>query len=778
MLRSKAKWNIHKNTSETLGLSLSPLTERLLSQRGVTSDEEAKRFLSPDLNNLHDPFLLKGMKEATFRVKQAIENQEQILIFGDYDADGVSSTAVMVEALTQLGANVTYYIPNRFTEGYGPNETAFREAYESGITLIITVDTGIAANNEAKLAKELGIDLIITDHHEAQDVLPDTFATIHPKLSPDYPFNDLAGVGVAFKFAHALLGDLPTSLLDFVVIGTIADLVPLVDENRILAYHGLKALTHTKRDGLKALKEVCGIEGTVTEEDIGFSIGPRINAVGRLQAAYPAVELMLTDLPEEALELATMIQRLNEERQKIVSDIAKEAEKMIEQNNFDQESVLILAKEGWNPGVLGIVASRLVNKYDKPAIVLSIDEDKGEAKGSARSIDAFDLFLNCMEVRDLFINFGGHSQAAGMTLTLQNISILRKALNKRANEQLTQDDFRQVLTIDSILDIKSLSIEVIEEINKLAPFGMSNPKPLFQLENHVPSDIRQIGSKLNHLKLLFKEESKELDAIGFGLGEHYSSLSPHAKMSVVGELSINEWNGRRKMQIMMKDIKVDEWQLFDYRGSNHLEKLLSGSSHKKSLAVFFDHQPAHDHWISNQFDVLNMNNQTDLIERDSYENLYLFEMPNNLEQLKVLVQKVKPKCIFACYRTDDAQFLKTLPNREHFKWFYGMLLKRKQFDIYKDGYKLTKHKGWTKDTIEFITQVFFELEFVKINNGLVTPNPNPNKKDLTESKFYQTKQAKINVEEILYFSTYKELKLWFDQQLEETVDKEEVVHGL
>ncbi|MDY0408560.1 single-stranded-DNA-specific exonuclease RecJ [Paracerasibacillus soli] len=371
MLPSKSKWNflkIHEQdnfngTDETLNMS--PFLINLLMQRDVMTIEEAKKFLNPVIQDLHNPVQLHSIEKASERIVKAIEYGEKILVYGDYDADGVTSTTVMIEALRELGANCDFYIPNRFSEGYGPNEQAFQLAHEQGVSVIITVDNGIAAVQEAAVAKELGIDLIITDHHEVQDAIPDAFSIIHPKCSENYPFKELAGVGVAFKLAQYILGYFPEDLLDLVAIGTIADMVPLLDENRVLAFYGLQRLTTTRRPGLKALIKSCKIEGNVTEEDVGFLIGPRLNAVGRLQDATLAVELLLTDDEMEAEVIAEEIEQLNQERRNIVEKIVKEAEQSVDAN--DLPGVIVVAKPGWNQGVLGIVASGLLKSLiDQP----------------------------------------------------------------------------------------------------------------------------------------------------------------------------------------------------------------------------------------------------------------------------------------------------------------------------------------------------------------------------------------------------------------------------
>ncbi|MDC3415633.1 single-stranded-DNA-specific exonuclease RecJ [Aquibacillus salsiterrae] len=782
MLKSKANWeftykeNSSNDTRKIKQLSTSSTVEMLLLQRGIYTAEQAKTFLKPSIEDLNSPALFSHIDKAASRVHQAIENGEHILVFGDYDADGVSSTSVLLEALRELGAVCDYYIPNRFTEGYGPNEQAFREAKDQGFELIITVDNGIAAVEEAEIAKELGIDLIITDHHEVQNELPDAYAIIHPKCSANYPFKELAGVGVAFKFAQHLLGYFPSHLLDLVAIGTIADLVPLVNENRILAYYGLKAISNSNRPGIKALIKQCNIEGEVNEEHIGFLIGPRINAVGRLQDANPAVDLLITEEQQDALELAAFIQQLNQDRQQIVNEITHEAEAMLE-TNPSIDNVIVVAKEGWNEGVLGIVASKLVRTYQRPAIVLSINQEKGQAKGSARSIDAFDLFSNCMEIRDTFIHFGGHAQAAGMTLSLEKISQLKEKLNECAAKQLTAADYRQVLRIDSTITIDELSVDLIKEIEQLAPFGMGNPKPLIHVKSKL-DEVRQIGSEKNHLKLILQQDNAKLDCIGFGFGELYPIISPQSELDIIGELQINEWNGKKKPQIMLKDLSISSWQLFDYRGSKHWHNQLATTIYENGVAVTF--QQSSSLHLPKELNVVHYESAFVANERQKNSDLILLDLPTDLAQLAHLVAELQPARVYACYRLEnEGQYFNALPTREEFKWFYAMLLKKQQFDIDKDIGQLSKAKGWKPEKIKLIIRVFYELEFVKMDSGMIEPVSKPAKKDLVESKTYQQQSKQLEIEAVLYYSSYAELKGWFNNQLlVDSAPKEEVSNGL
>ncbi|SHF66186.1 single-stranded-DNA-specific exonuclease RecJ [Ornithinibacillus halophilus] len=779
MLPSKSKWN-YSNIPNDDSIqwtkeedSLSPVIKELLVQRGIKSSEEAHEFLTPSIDRLHDPKNIHGIDIACERVHQAIQNEEKILIFGDYDADGVSSTTVLLKALQELGANCDFYIPNRFTEGYGPNELAFKNAHENGFRLIITVDTGIASVHEANVAKELGIDLIITDHHEPQEELPDALAVIHPKCSPDYPFKELAGVGVAFKFAQELLGYFPEQLLDLVAIGTIADLVPLVDENRILAYYGLKKLTNTNRQGLKALMELSRIEGKVTEESVGFSIGPRLNAVGRLQDADLAVQLLITDDKEEAKYLAEEVDALNQERQDIVKSIVDEVDNMIHVD--DNQGVIVVSKAGWNEGVLGIVASRLVRKYDRPAIVLAINEETNTAKGSARSIPAFDLFQNCMKVRELFTHFGGHSQAAGMTLPLDNVETLQDKLNQIIFEQLSVEDFKQEVEVSKTLGLPEVNEALIEEINQLAPFGMANPKPVFHLSN-IPSDVRQLGNGKNHLKLQFKQDSYMLEGIGFGFGYIYPLISPKTPVSIVGELSINEWNGYRKPQIVIQDVKIDEWQLFDHRGKKNIE-ISTYFDYHSSHVVLVDKVPDNVEEFPSHVSFVTYDDAVDSI--NSSEVLYVMDLPKNLDMFKRIVQKVNPENIHVSFQVENSTYLSSMPSREDFKWFYALIWKQQELDLKQQLNRLMQTKNWSKDAIIFMSKVFFELDFVMIDNGIIKVKKSPVKKDLQESKLYQERLNQSHIEKVLYYSTYNELRNWFLDALgRKSALKEEVVHGL
>lgn len=777
MLKSKTRWVVRKSDQQLVKtleneLKITPLVASLLINRGLDTVDSARYFLFGK-EQFHDPFLLKGMDIAVERIREAIEKQEPILIFGDYDADGVSSTTVLMLTLRDLGANVQFYIPNRFTEGYGPNEPAFRRAAENGVKLIITVDTGISAINEAAIAKELGLDLIITDHHEPGPVLPEALAIIHPKL-PDsiYPFRELAGVGVAFKLAHALYGEVPEHLLEIAVIGTIADLVSLKDENRLIAKKGLEKLKVTKNKGLKAILKVAGVDlQSINEETIGFSLAPRINAVGRLESADMAVELLLTDDSYEAEALAQEMDELNKTRQSIVNSITLEAIEEVERNYpIDSNSVLVIGKEGWNAGVIGIVASRLVEKFYRPTIVLSFDKEKGLAKGSARSIAGFDLFKNLSECRDILPHFGGHPMAAGMTLKLADVSELRQRLNNLANEQLTEDDFIPITTLDHEIQVEEINLSSLDELNLLAPFGMDNPKPKVLISNVEISTMRKIGSEQNHLKIMVNRNGTNLDGIGFGLGPLFDHISPASKISLIGELAVNEWNNNRKPQIFIQDVSVESWQLFDHRGVKRIHSMVTTIPNEKRKYIIFNRDQIEKMDPAVTSEVILIENEAEAKAFDSHQaNVVLVDLPPSKDLLHHLFNGKRPARIYAFFHKENSDFFSTIPTRDHFKWFYAFLLKKGPIDLGRYGDEIAKHRGWSTETITFMSKVFSELDFVTINNGFITLNQQSQKRDLTDSVTYQTKQAQFALERDLLFSSFQQLKSWFDQVIEESV---------
>ncbi|GKU75686.1 single-stranded-DNA-specific exonuclease RecJ [Paenibacillus sp. L3-i20] len=547
-----------------LGLPL--LVTRLLVQRGFREQLSARQFLYGGEELLHDPYLLHGMKSAVDRIQTANDNGEKIRIYGDYDADGVSSTSLLVHVFREMKLNFDYYIPHRAIEGYGLNINAIKQAADAGVKLIVTVDTGISAYDQIEYARQLGIDVVVTDHHEPPEVLPNAFAIINPKQEHcTYPFKGLAGVGVAFKLATALLNRPPLDLTDIVSLGTVADLMPLVDENRILVRYGLEKMRNDPSIGFRALAEVTGLElDALTSTSIAFGMAPRVNAAGRLDHAKRAVEMLTTPDYDVAILQAIGLDNLNKERQRIVETIVKEAEdkwqskrEALVATGDAEPAVIILGAEGWNVGVIGIVASKLLERHYKPVVIFGIDEKTGMCKGSARSIAGFDLHAALTECESLLDHYGGHQAAAGMTLHRDHLEQLEARMSQLAIDWLSEEDWIPRTAIDIQCTLEDASIETITQLALLEPFGIGNRAPRLLFEGAELADKRAIGKEAKHLKLAIGSGRKLLDVIAFGKGDMAVRLHKGCAIDIIGELSINEWNGQKKPQLQLHDLHYE-----------------------------------------------------------------------------------------------------------------------------------------------------------------------------------------------------------------------------
>lgn len=781
MLKPKTRW-VMKDVNEGLReqfakeLHLSPLLTRLLLIRGIDSIEKATSFLYGEEKDFYDPFLLSDMDKAIQRTREAIEYGEPILIYGDYDADGVTSTSILVHTLRKAGAVFQYYIPNRFTEGYGLNEDALRKAAEKGFSVVITVDTGISAVKEAELAKELGLDLIITDHHEPPQEIPDAFAVINPKKPGcTYPFPMLAGAGVAFKFAHALLGSFPHFVLDIAGVGTIADLVPLVDENRLLAKYGLLAIDQSSNPGIQALKKVCGINGSATAYHVGFGMGPRINASGRLESADRAVKLLTTPSVEEAERYANELDLLNKERQLLVDAITQEAMESVEKLSEEERHVLIVAGEEWNEGVIGIVASRLVEKYYRPTIVLSINKEKGVAKGSARSIEGYNMYEALTLCKELLPHYGGHPMAAGMTLSIEHIGELRIRLNEIAKEWLTEEDYQPITKVDALCSLSDMNLMTISEIEKLAPFGIGNPAPRILINNVEITELRAIGKNQDHLKCQFSTEDYQLDGIGFKMGPLLEQLPSSTKANILGELTVNEWNQKRKPQFVIKDLAIPELRIFDWRGSkNKLGKIQSISGDEKIDVVIFQQEKKQEVFEMDLGEHVGIAESEIPGIRKEVTRIVLYDLPQSYGELKETLQKYAQLKQVFCLFDERKSVLPALPGRGHFAEIYKTLLQYKCLTKV-DLPLLAKAKGMSIPSISFILAVFHELGFVsKKNEGYILERTN-SKRDLTDSSLYCRERDRLQIETELLYSSAKDLAYLINQYYSNSDSIKEVV---
>ncbi|MBP2621959.1 single-stranded-DNA-specific exonuclease RecJ [Streptococcus panodentis] len=732
MISSKYDWQFATHFTDEAFLKkakkagLEPAAASLLYQRGIQTEEELQDFLEPSLDQLHDPYDLHDMDRAVARIRSAIENYEQILIYGDYDADGMTSASIVKEALEQLGAECQVYLPNRFTDGYGPNSSVYKYFIENqGISLIITVDNGVAGVEAIELAQSLGVDVIVTDHHSMPEILPDAYAIIHPEHSgADYPFKQLAGCGVAFKLATALLEEVQVELLDLVAIGTIADMVSLTGENRILVKYGLSVLKNSQRIGLQELFKIAGLQTEeLDEETVGFQIAPRLNALGRLDDPNPAVELLTGFDDEEAHRIALMINQKNEERKEIVQSIYEEAKTML----HAERPVQVLAKEGWNPGVLGIVAGRLLEELHQPVIVLNIE--KGIAKGSARSIEAVNIFEALDSHRDLFVAFGGHAGAAGMTLEADKLTELSAILTAYIVDNDLDLSSKNELFLDEELQLPELTLDTLKSFEKLAPFGMDHKKPLFYLKDFKVEQARTMGAANSHLKLKVSQQDAAFEVVAFGQGALAAEFAQAKQLELAVSLSVNRWNGQTSLQLMLVDARVDGVQLFNVRGKN--------ASLPDGVPQLRFTQP--------------------LPDLDNSRAVLIYDLPDDLQELKAILQSHEFEAIY--FKNDIARpyYLTGYGSREQFARLYKTIYQFPEFDI---RYKLKELASYLKlDPILLVKmiQIFEELGFVTIKDGVMTVNKGAEKKEIDSSLIFQDLKRTVKEQELMALGTVQEM---------------------
>jgi len=543
---------------------LHPLVARILSNRGFHGEAEIERFLHPNLDDLHDPHLMLGMEPAVVRLAEALGRNEKIVVYGDYDVDGITSISLMVRYLRQLGGSVGYYIPNRMVEGYGITEVGIDAVVAMGATLLVTVDCGITAVEAIEYAKSKGMDVLVTDHHEPGPEIPVAAAILNPKQPGDtYPEKELAGIGVAFKLCQGLcrrLGENENELyehLDLVAVGSIADIVPLLGENRIFARVGLEKLKTSTKPGIRALIELAGLsEKKLGSADVVFSMAPRINAVGRMGDALRGVELFLTDDMEQAMRLAQVLDQENRSRREVDNQTLLEARRMIEDTvDLENRWSIVIHSRNWHPGVLGIVASRIVEEYYRPTVLITFD-DEGEGKGSARSIANFHLYEALKSCGHCLDVFGGHKYAAGLQLKQHDLEEFVEAFDRAAHDMLSPEDLTPEIMVDLEVSLEQADYDLLHCMQMFQPYGPGNPKPVL-----VANDLSVVGYPRivgnNHLKMRVRHNGRQIDAIGFHLADKLKEINTaRDKISMAFVLEENEWNNMRHLQANIKDIKV------------------------------------------------------------------------------------------------------------------------------------------------------------------------------------------------------------------------------
>ena len=757
MINSRYQWRFPevsnqkaiKTLSETFGIT--ELIAKILVNRGYDTVEAANAFLRPELSGLHDPFLLHDMDKAIERLMQAIDSGQKIIVYGDYDVDGMTSTAIMTWALELMGANVNYFVPSRFSDGYGPNLANYQKLAAEGMQLLVTVDNGVSGKDEIAWLMAQGIDVIVTDHHELPEELPVATAIVHPRHPEgSYPFGGLSGAGVAFKVVSALLEEPADEVLDLAALGTVADVMSLTDENRIIVKQGLESLKLDPRPGVAALLAAAGTQlSDIDSSTIGFTIAPRLNALGRLENATTGVQLLLMDELEEAKPLADHVNALNQERQQLVTKITTAAQEQATQ--LSEDPVLVVAGENWHEGVLGIVASKLVEQTGKPTIVLNVNGD--EMKGSGRSVAAFDLFTALDGHRDLMTTFGGHASAAGMTVPTNNLTALRAALRDEAAQQQLATAQKADMQIATTVTAADFTKENFDNLQVLAPFGEGNPEPLFMLDLRGVNQVKTM-SEGKHLRFIAQTDTDQLPVVAFGWGNQASALAGHfSSLQIVGTMSQNSYRGNISYQLMLRDMSAKGAAILDWRTSHLTKQTFSKpvtyvffkEKHLQQLAAYVDPAAQALMW-------------QDALQTSNIQTMVLVDLPDSLDQLQALLQTSTPGRLAPMFYVQSPVYLQKVPSKQVFSNVYKFVLSFKDINLQTQFDAMVKHLKISNMTLKLILKVFLEAKFVTIDNGVLNAVPNPTPMKLTQTQTFQRFMAQRDLEQQLIYSTTAELE--------------------
>ena len=716
--------------------SISKNIAKILNARNITDMTSVKKYFSDEYEEGYDPFLMHDMQKAVDRINEAIENEEKILVYGDYDADGITSTVLLVETLISMGANVSSYIPNRFEEGYGPNKEAFTKIINSGITLIITVDNGIAGVEEVDLANELGCDVIVTDHHKIQDTIPNAYAIIHPEHPEgNYPFKKLAGVGVAFKLAHALLEIFPDFLLDLVAIGTIADMVSITDENRIFVKQGLELINEDPRIGLKMLLELSGIDTKIDEQTVGFYIAPKLNSIGRMDSAKLGLTFLMAEDPVTARALAEQIEQYNIERKQVTEDIVQDVINKIESSDKKQKNVIMVSGE-YHEGVLGIVASNIVEKYQKPVFIMN--EKDGILKGSARSIFDFNIYVAMNKISDLFVAFGGHTLAAGFSFEESNFEKIEKFLDSEFEEFKQNNDLKANKNIDIVTSLEDISYQFLNSLDALKPYGMDFEKPAVLIENAMVLNKAYFGSDKQYLRLTIADEVGNLDCITFKDSVTFDKVEKNDIIDLLCNIDKNNFNGRTKLQAHIIDINVKEFLFEDLRFINY-----DITNIDKNCLKLSKHKDDKDNNFYQYKDIDN------LIDKE-FEYIYLLDIPTSKEYLDKIIN-LKPKKVFLICEEKQVLSDVYLIDKNRLIKLFNLILStnNKQINVDQQLDKLLTALKTNVDSLKIMIQIFKELELIKFVNNTIILNPDYKTVDLKKSSSFIRMEKIFEVENLL-----------------------------
>lgn len=725
-------------------LAISPLFAQILVQRGITSRGDFETKIKLKDFQPCDPFLMAGMERCCARIHRAIEHGERILIYGDYDADGVTATSVLYETLTILGADVRYYIPDRFMDGYGPNLGTYQRILKTGVSLLITVDNGISGTDAFAWAKQNGIDVIVTDHHEIpKNISKDIYGLIHPEdPRSDYPNKKLAGVGVAFKLATALLGKIQKQFLDLVAIGTISDVVELTPENRYFVLEGLKIIRNRERLGLNEILNQCKIESkNITDETIGFQIAPRINSAGRLNNAGFVVELLTTLNESLASRLAEELETLNQKRKELSQHAFEEAWEKV---HYSQDKIIIAASSKWHEGIIGIVAAKIAEKKNRPTVIFHINQKTKIAKGSARTSGEINLYNILNTHRDMLLSFGGHAGAAGMSIKITKLQQFHDVLQKSF---LEKDKLKNKILINTPANLSDFTEKLFLELEALRPFGPGNEQPVFSIKDFTIANSFRIGQAKEHLKLTLANKKVKLPTIGFRFGSDQRYFTSNNISEVAVILTLNNWKNKYQLQLQLLDYIPEAPLIFDQR-----EKPLQLTKWRDQNVrlIFFSKKNAN-------------------IFRERYKQVTSLATDNLLNISKVaLIDQPKNKRMFYQFFMNNPQLsqitislmdpfnlaITGFPTRSEFSKCYKLIYRQKCLPLTFRGLNL----GLKPAKMRVILNVFFDLKFVTIKKGFLLINKKAEFHSLLDSPVYQKYLDKYEFQNEFLLCSSAELK--------------------
>lgn len=738
MYQSKYEWKVRKKTADiddstVDDLKLNNLEQTILENRGYVNINQLDKIFKPESHNASEVY---AIDEAVRRINTAITNDENILIYGDFDADGITSTVLLLKSLRKQTDNVDFLIPDRLTDGYGPNQKLFEEVVVGQFDLVITVDNGVSGTDEIEFLLKQDVDVIICDHHTFGDAVPDC-TIIHPAHPEgDYPFKELAGVGITYKLTEAL-GLAEEEDLALVAIGTVADLVPVIDENKRLVTDGLQALNNRTSEGVKALLNSSGHDGVIDEDTIGYSIAPRLNASGRLGEASVAVELLMERDRNAAYEMSMVLERMNQERKELVNQIYAEAETKVDEQN----QINVVYSEGWHPGVIGIVASRLVDQFGKPAIVLTLD---GEIyRGSARSIEGVDLHSVIGEHCKSYENFGGHSQALGIEVSRDNIEDFKTELAGYFDSLGL--DLRPVKYIDYQLKPGNMTMKEFERFGRLKPFGQSFLSPIFMINNARTGLVRQVGKDKSHIKMTIPE--LEMDIIGFGFGHLNNEVRAGDTISLIGTVNINEFNQKRTLQMVLMDTAIDTVQIIDMRSrsdqnfeiiSNDDVFLIEEGKEKKGTNYY------------------NYGERLPFVTG----SVVLRDLPSSLDNLSYSLNDVHVSKIIMIFNSKTELFFTGIPNLNDIRKVYEIINSAEDgsIDLAKHAPALSKRLDISMVFLKMTIDILAELKNIKVKNGIVYKVNDDPYWNMNETKHYRRLAGRMDSETHLKMSSANELK--------------------